>query len=145
MSLIILPRDPSDEPKPDAALIKLVQGYLQKLAPAGIDICVMPPRYGPIDVDVDVVVQPEVVPAIVERIILDDLRRFLHPVTGGPGGQGWQLGEYPPSSSLHSRIMKVHGVHHIRQLRFDVPTGHFQVCSGKKHHIRATTRSVVTG
>lgn len=145
VSLIILPRDPSDKPTPDAALLNSVQGYLQKLAPAGIDICVVPPRYGPIDVDVDVVVQPEVVPAIVERTILNDLRRFLHPVTGGPRGQGWQLGEYPPSSSLHSRIMKVPGVHHIRQLRFDVPTGHFQVCSGANHHIHATTRSVVTG
>ena len=84
VSLIILPCDPSVEPEPDAALINLVQGYLQKLAPAGIDIRVVPPRYGPIDVDVDVVVQPEVVPAVVERTILDDLRRFLHPVTGGP-------------------------------------------------------------
>jgi hypothetical protein len=145
VSLIILPRDFSDEPKPDAALIKLVQGYLQKLGPAGIDICVVPPRYGPVDVDVDVVVQPEVVPAIVERIILQDIQRFLHPVTGGPGGWGWQLGQHPQKSSIHSRIMKVPGVHHIQQLRFEVPTGHVHVCSGKNHHIHATTRSVVTG
>jgi len=139
VSLIILPRDSSVAPKPDAALLELVHEHLQKIAPAGIDICVVPPRYVPIDVDVDVVLQPEVVPAIVERTILADIRRFLHPVTGGADGQGWQLGEYPPSSSIHSRIMQVPGVHHIRQLRFAAPTGHFHVCSGE-HHIHATTR-----
>ena len=145
MSLIILPQDPSDKPTPDAALINLVQGYLQKIAPAGIEICVVPPRYGPIDVDVDIEVQPEAVPAIVERTILDDLRRFLHPATGGLDGQGWRLGQHPQKSSIHSRIMKVPGVHHIRQLRFEVPPEHVHVCSGKKHQIHATMRSSVTG
>jgi hypothetical protein len=44
------------------------------------------------------------------------VERFLHPLTGGPDGQGWAFGRRPHHSDLSALLEKVGGVDHIRSL-----------------------------
>jgi hypothetical protein len=44
------------------------------------------------------------------------LERFLHPLTGGPDGQGWAFGRKPHGSDLSALIEAVAGVDHVRTL-----------------------------
>jgi hypothetical protein len=44
------------------------------------------------------------------------LERFLHPLTGGPDGQGWAFGRKPHGSDLSTLIEAVEGVDHVRAL-----------------------------
>jgi hypothetical protein len=44
------------------------------------------------------------------------LERFLHPLTGGPDGQGWAFGRKPHGSDLSALIEAVEGVDHVRAL-----------------------------
>ena len=151
LSLMVLPRISSEAPKPDGALLRLVREHLITLTPPGIDIRVMPPRYVPVNVEVDLVLQPGVVPAVVGRMIEEKLARFLHPITGSLDEQGWKLGAYPSNSSVHGCLMKVPGVHHIQRLHLRVShessalveSRYFFVCSGE-HHIHSITESVPT-
>ena len=147
LSLIILSRACSDrQPKPDRALLQLVWSHLKTITPPDIDICVVPPRYVPVDVNVEVVLQSDAVPAVIEQNIQEEIGRFLHPVTGGPDGRGWKLGEYPQRSAFHSRIIKLPGVHHIRRVHVPddssalVRSGLFHICSGV-HQVQSMPRS----
>jgi predicted phage baseplate assembly protein len=137
LSLIILPRDGSEtQPKPDRTLLQLIWSQLKTITPPSINVSVVPSRYVPVDVNVEVVLQSDAVPAVVEQNIQEEVRRFLHPVTGGPGGRGWKIGEYPRRSAFHSRIKNVSGVHHIRRVSISddssalARSGFFHVCSG---------------
>jgi hypothetical protein len=147
LSLIILSRACSDrQPNPDRALLQLVWSHLKTITPPDIDICVVPPRYVPVDVNVEVVLQSDAVPAVIEQNIQEEIGRFLHPVTGGPDERGWKLGEYPQRSAFHSRIIKLPGVHHIRRVHVPddssalVRSGLFHICSGV-HQVQSMPRS----
>ncbi|MCA9636756.1 MAG: hypothetical protein KC420_12075, partial [Myxococcales bacterium] len=44
------------------------------------------------------------------------IRRFLHPLTGGELGEGWDFGRIPRRSHLYRLITAIDGVSHIRDL-----------------------------
>ena len=46
------------------------------------------------------------------------LQRFLHPLTGGPEGQGWAFGRRPQLSDFYAVIENLPGVDHLRALSF---------------------------
>jgi hypothetical protein len=73
------------------------------------------------------------------------LRQFLHPLTGGRDGTGWDFGRQPQLSDIHAAVSEVTGVDHIRALslnQVEEPTGavgteRFLVYSGQ-HQITLT-------
>ena len=52
----------------------------------------------------------------VEQAIQQRLAVFLHPLTGGLDGAGWDFGRRPHRSDLYALIEAVPGVDHIRSL-----------------------------
>jgi hypothetical protein len=138
VSVIVLPRSDSEAPTPDESLLDVVRRYLKDHAPTGITICVVGPRYVPLHVEVDVVLQPGTIPAVVERSVKHAIDKFLHPVSGGPDGQGWDAGSYPAQGALHSCLVKVPGVHHVRRVHLGdqdecqtaLKSDYSHVCSG---------------
>jgi hypothetical protein len=44
------------------------------------------------------------------------LAAFLHPLTGGPAGEGWPFGELPCRADLYGRLERVAGVDHVADL-----------------------------
>ena len=53
----------------------------------------------------------------VELAILKRLETFLHPLRGGPEGQGWELGRNVFLSEIYAEIEAVEGVDHVGGLR----------------------------
>jgi hypothetical protein len=81
----------------------------------------------------------------VEDAVGETLRTFLHPLTGGRDGTGWNFGRQPYLSDLFAVVSDVPGVDHIRHLSTNLveelvgalSSGRFLVYSGQ-HQIALT-------
>ena len=71
----------------------------------------------------------------VQAAVLERLALFLHPLTGGPLGSGWEFGRRPYRSDLYALVENTPGVDHVRSLRVYqdgvLKTGRFLVYSGE--------------
>ncbi len=89
-----------DTPLPSEQLLQEVADYLDARRVVGARLHVTYPRYLPIDVTVKVTVflqaqQNKLVTdeESLEQDLRDKIRRFLHPLHGGPRGAGWEIGQ----------------------------------------------------
>jgi hypothetical protein len=80
-----------------------------------------------------------------ERDVRDKLQVFLHPLTGGPDGEGWDFGRPLAASDLYAVLEDIDTVDHIGTitLTFDgqtsterVTVGPNQLLAGGEHTIR---------
>jgi hypothetical protein len=114
MGVIIVPDEPeSARPTPSLALLSQVQAYLRERCPSTADLWVAGPEW------IAVTVQATLVVTTVEDAdpagdrARAALQRYLHPLTGGPGGQGWAFGRRPRGSDLSALLEAVEGVDHV--------------------------------
>ncbi|KIO48743.1 putative baseplate assembly protein [Nitrosospira sp. NpAV] len=145
VSVVIVPHDNGKEPRPQPSfeLVKNVKAFLDVRQPIGVDLIVLGPEYVAINAVVEISWKADhsAAGALVE--CEKRLTDFLHPLTGGPEGNGWQFGERPHASDLYPLLGAVEGLDYIRtlELRSDeerpglLSTGTFLICSGK-HEIR---------
>ena len=65
-----------------------------------------------------------------EATVVEALEHFLHPLTGGPAGQGWAFGRKPHKSDLYALLETLDGVDHVQSLEVkeepDTATGTLQ-------------------
>jgi hypothetical protein len=72
---------------------------------------------------VKVTISAELVPTslqeaeVIRERAISAVTRFLHPLTGGTTGQGWNFGRYPHQSDMYAVLGKVEGVDHINDLQ----------------------------
>ncbi len=116
VSLIIVPR--SIEPKPLAGveLMNRVERFIGTRKIPSAQLVVAGPEYLRVDVDVDAALTSMEGSSEVELAIRQALARFLHPLTGGLDGTGWDFGRQPHKSDLYVLIEGVPGVDHVRVL-----------------------------
>jgi hypothetical protein len=95
------------------------------------------PDWLQLDVRAEVVPQQLEAATDVQTAILERLRAFLHPLSGGPEGEGWEFGRKPHRSDLYALIEDTPGVDHVRRLELiETPreggarAGRFLVFSG---------------
>jgi hypothetical protein len=84
------------------------------------------PQYFPIDVEVTVVPKIASEAGTVEQRVRRALEDFLHPLRGGPRGNGWELGRDVFLSDVAAVVENVTGVdfaQEIALLRDSVPQG----------------------
>lgn len=116
VTLIVVPHSTDARPYPDVELLDEVRDYLDRRRAADARLVIVGPEY------VRVVVRAEVVPASTEVVgrleeeIAAALARFLHPLTGGSEGSGWNFGRKPYPSDLYAVIESVAGVAYVRKL-----------------------------
>lgn len=139
VSVIIVPRTSDAKPQPTLELLQRVRSFLEERAPAEAGLSVVGPLYVRVDVRTEVAVSSVGDARAVERAVQERLATFLHPLTGGLNGKGWDFGRAPHRSDFMALIEGVPGVDHVRFLRIDetedLPgvqrTGRFLVYSGK--------------
>jgi hypothetical protein len=144
VSVIILPGSADAKPLPSAELLARVEAFLLTRCALNAQIQVVGPLYVRVDVDVEVAVTRIEGASQVEQAIRAGLAAFLHPLTGGRDGTGWDFGRQPHVSDLHA-VVAVPGVDHVQRLSFtqveDSPgvaaSGRFLIHSGE-HHIKLT-------
>lgn len=130
VTLLVVPNDPVARPVPSVALKHRVATEVSDRAPATLvavdtddangdptpELLVRGPSY--VDVAVDATVVPGAVGSLadVEAALAEAIAAFLHPLTGGERGRGWQFGELPCHSDLYALLEGVAGVDHVASL-----------------------------
>jgi hypothetical protein len=137
--LIVVPRGGGPSPLPSAALLQQVRSYVDRHRNPATDLVVVGPDYVTVTVSVEVIVADVDAAGSLSRDLAAALDAFLHPLLGGPTGEGWRLGELPQREDLYAVCASVPGVAVVRSLRVDhgearsglIRSRCFLVCSGR--------------
>ncbi|MBK7830660.1 putative baseplate assembly protein [Nannocystis sp.] len=114
--VVIVPHGQVEQPVPSLGLLEHVEAYLRDRCPPAMRAHVSGPRWIRVTVRAAVVAT---VNAAADRLISDlrgEITRFLHPLTGGELGLGWDFGRIPRRSHLYRLLARFPGVHHIESL-----------------------------
>ena len=139
ITLIIIPQSSEPRPAPSFGLRQKVQSYLEEHAPGDLaaahGIRVIGPDYLPIGVTATLAPQDPTEAGTVEQAARAALEKFLHPLYGGPGGQGWDLGRNVYLSDIAAVLGDADGVDFVEELSMSVngalQDGVVQVPAGK--------------
>jgi hypothetical protein len=129
VTVIIVPWTQEAQPQPSYELRLLVHDYLIARTPATVNpdhLAVVGPTY--LSVGVAATVAPRLASeaGAVEERVRDALTAFLHPLTGGPAGNGWPFGQDVYLSDVAVALQQVAGVDYVQGLDLllnDVPVG----------------------
>ena len=120
VSLIIVPRSTAAKPLASLELLNCVQNYLDARRVATCDLVVVGPDYVRVDVQVQIAPKSLEVAGQVEVLVTEALRTFLHPLTGGSDGTGWDFGRQPHESDVYALLEAIAGVDHVHGLRLTI-------------------------
>jgi len=137
-SIIIVPRSEALKPLPSLELISRVEKFLRARACPTADILVVGPPYISVSVNVEIGLSSLEGASAVEQAVKTTLEQFLHPLTGGLDGKGWDFGREPYKSDFYALLEAVPGVSYIRRLLVDDGR-----VSGEVEAIRKTGRFLV--
>ncbi|MEN3334211.1 MAG: hypothetical protein V7641_3576 [Blastocatellia bacterium] len=121
VTLIVVPRSADSRPVPTLEMKRRVQEFIDERKSPLVQLTVVEPEY----VEVDVTV--EIAPASLETAnqlklaVLERITSFLHPLTGGFEGEGWDFGRQPHDSDLYYLIEQIAGVDHVISLLMTPP------------------------
>lgn len=115
VSVVVVPVGTDPTPFPKAELLDRVAAQLEPRRLLGMRLHVVPPRYVPISVRLEVVPHRGADPDRIRTQVIESLTDYLHPLRGGPEGTGWPLGRDIPVSDLYRLITEVPGVDHLQR------------------------------
>jgi hypothetical protein len=138
VSVIIVPRSREAKPLPSLELLSRVRNYLEARSLPTARVSVVGPLYIRVDIKATIALASLEGASAVEQAVQQVLAAFLHPLTGGLDGAGWEFGRKPQRSDLYNLLEAVPGVDHIQSLKIPEPrdqegviaTGRFLVFSG---------------
>lgn len=139
VSVIIVPRSKNAKPLPSLELISRVQDHLEANGVPTVNVSVVGPLYVSVNITAEIALASPEGASAVEQAVYQKLVSFLHPLTGGLDGIGWDFGREPHKSDFYALIEGVAGVDHVRAFKVDAiedhpgirNTGRFLVYSGK--------------
>jgi hypothetical protein len=121
VTLVIVPQGTERKLVPSVELIQQVENSFSNRSFAGLSalnhVQVTGPDYLEVTVVADAVLRDLRQASQVKQQIADALDRFLHPLTGGPSGEGWKLGRNVFASEIASVIHTVPGVDYLNSLQ----------------------------
>ncbi len=127
--VIVVPDSQDIKPLPNRTLIRQVEDYLYQRGLTTLTSGITPqvrifgPGYIEISVEATVVPQDINQAPLVESRVRQNLTQFLHPLYGGPEGQGWEFGRDVFISEIYAVIEDTEGVDHVESARFKPSDG----------------------
>lgn len=112
VSVVIVPRSAEPRPLPSFGLRRQVREVLRARVPASLGgpPAVIAPRYLPVGVSVALVPAGGADAGAVAESAAASIEAFLHPLTGGPGGDGWPFGRGVHASDVAALVERLDGV-----------------------------------
>jgi predicted phage baseplate assembly protein len=101
---------------PDATMQRITD-RLEEARVIGTRVVVEPPVYRGVTVVARLRARPRANPARLSEQALEALYRYLHPIEGGPDGDGWPFGRPVASGELHAVLQKLRGTELVDDLR----------------------------
>ncbi|WP_336364723.1 putative baseplate assembly protein [Halalkalicoccus salilacus] len=121
-TLLIVPNDRGSKPLPSETLTERVFEALRERAPAVLvdretpRLVVRGPSYVETDVGTTLRASGAESVSTLEEAVTDALVTFLHPLSGGIVGTGWEFGELPCLSDFYALLEGLDGVDHVQSL-----------------------------
>jgi hypothetical protein len=119
--VLLVPSSPELPPVPSVGLLRDVETYLQQRCAPAVRLRVAGPDWLTVSTTLKLIRTPtestEALRGRVERA----LREFLHPLTGGFDGTGWDFGQLPRASDLYRLLSALPGVDTISTLTLTIP------------------------
>lgn len=113
VTVVIVPGDSNTKPMPSPELRHCVETYLRERSPNVASIRVIPPSYVKVQVSAHLFTKVIDQLPILERVAQKKIEAFLHPLTGGPEGEGWPFGVTPCVSDIHAILEGIENVDHL--------------------------------
>jgi uncharacterized phage protein gp47/JayE len=149
VTLIIVPQSTDPLPQPTFGLRQLVHDFIAARAPAVLEgLAVIGPTYLLVGVNVDVAPRDPSQAGPVGAAVRAALTAFLHPLTGGPDGQGWPFGRSVYLSDVASLVESIDGVDYASSLDLliqNTPIGEVAVVPDNRMVAAGTVRVTLGG
>jgi hypothetical protein len=125
VELIIVPQSEEARPQPNLELLATVKAFLDSRRPPWVRLVLSGPDYAAACVRARVRCATGASPLATAAACRLRLLAFLHPLSGGVAGQGWQPGLRPHRSDLLALLAEVDDVDRVEsiELRIDPPPG----------------------
>jgi predicted phage baseplate assembly protein len=121
VTVMVVPHSAEPKPLPSPVLLDRVQSFLRQRCPVTADVSVVGAFYVAVDVRADISLTSINRASDVQLAVSNALDGFLHPLTGGLDGTGWEFGRLPHRSDLYSLLQGIPGVDHVGALDFTIP------------------------
>jgi uncharacterized phage protein gp47/JayE len=128
ITVMIVPDSAGPKPVPSAGMMQAVCAYLNERRLLTTEVYVAPPKYREVKIEADITPTPVADPALVQTKVEEALNDYLHPLTGGPDGQGWPLGGDVLYSEVFRVVLRVEGVQTVEDLRIHVDGDRYGRC-----------------
>lgn len=120
-SIYLVPHSKDKQPQPSLELRRSVIRFLASRADLTLidegHLFVGPPEYVPVNIEVTVYARSLDEIAAAELNVRQKLEEFLHPLTGGADGAGWDFGRDLAASDIYRLLEDINEVDHIEQLK----------------------------
>jgi hypothetical protein len=116
VGVIVVPDSADVRPTPSLGLLRRVRDYLITRCSATAEVAISGPEWIRVTVTATAVPVPGELSDAVRARVREAVERYLHPLTGGPAGQGWAFGRKPHRSDLFALIEAIPGVDHVQSL-----------------------------
>ena len=92
------------------SVIEEVSNYLDERRLLTTILETSEPDYLWVSTDITLVADPNADPEAVAQRVQDALERWIHPLSGGPGGVGWPFGRVLTLADIYAQVQSAHGV-----------------------------------
>ena len=120
VTLLLVPEGTEAKPLPSVALREAVGEAVRATLPASVvatdRLVVRGPSYVAVGADARIAGDGSRTVSALESAVEAALAAFLHPLVGGPSGEGWAFGDLPGPGDLFARLEDVEGVDHVAAL-----------------------------
>jgi hypothetical protein len=121
LSLMIVPRLADQEPKPAPELKAQIRAFLTSYSDPCVSLEITESEYVKVVVSAVITVVPSMESSRIEQTIAMRIAKFLHPLTGGFDGLGWEFNRIPYLSDLYRLLETMTEVDHVDSLKIDPP------------------------
>lgn len=115
ITVVIVPNLPDPKPVPTAEILQIVEAYLKERAPNIGKLKVAGPVYYQVNLRAELVTTKLEAVSEIETQVKRRVEEFLHPLTGGTKGKGWDFGQIPSTSDFYPLLSDINGVSYVKE------------------------------
>ncbi len=116
VSLIVVPHSHKRKPTPDAALLRKISNFINERKIPDVELLLFGPEYVEVTLEIEVIASANKTGKNLVELCRLKLERFLHPLSGGFHGRGWDFGQMPQESDYYALLESIEGLDAVRSL-----------------------------
>ncbi len=137
VSLVVVPHSPDRKPLPDLNLLHHIAKFMNGRRVADTELIILAPQYVQVNVAAVIVATGTDTGAVAVAQCKQEISRYLHPLTGGDHGQGWEFGRLPHESDLYACLEAIRDLEYVRSLNISLAEERQGLLQSKKFLIYA--------